>query len=355
MIPRLMARRGWNSALVSTTADNPGITEKDENFRFIRLSPNGNLLFLDRAALEFLKREAQDIDVLHLFHITRETLCYGLLYKNKNPRGYLYIKADSYNEQLKGQQIVHSKVGWKQKLLHGIENRLFKKLNLASVENARGVELLTGLHPGSEKEIILLPNGVSLPRCGSASKKKILLTVGRFGGEAKNFELLFRIWPQLRWNGWRMRCVGPETVEFRDKRQRFFKDNPRLEEQVEFVGPIEDRKELAREYSEARVFFLPSYRESFGLALVEALWCGCYLVGTPGMSAFDQISGHGSFGEVCRSDEPYEFIDTFNAIFSGEKELPENSEAARNYARKNFSWEKIIDQLHERITADIRR
>lgn len=88
--------------------------------------------------------------------------------------------------------------------------------------------------------------------------------------------------------------------------------------------------------SEAAIFFFPSYAETFGMVLAEAMACGCAVV-----SSVDTIPFSGRC--VAPGDQP--------AMLAALRDLWENAEAAEALGRENraraavYSWEAHIDRL----------
>ncbi|WP_366182388.1 glycosyltransferase family 4 protein [Flavobacterium ovatum] len=59
----------------------------------------------------------------------------------------------------------------------------------------------------------------------------------------------------------------------------FFCDE--VKEQIEIISFVEDKVLLMNLYSECSIFLFPSLTESFGLVVVEAMYCGCAVVCGP--------------------------------------------------------------------------
>ena len=56
---------------------------------------------------------------------------------------------------------------------------------------------------------------------------------------------------------------------------------PDIRSRVEVMAMIKDKETLAQQYERMEIFVLPSWIESFGIALAEAMACGCAPVTTP--------------------------------------------------------------------------
>ncbi|WP_218081016.1 glycosyltransferase family 4 protein [Anthocerotibacter panamensis] len=111
-----------------------------------------------------------------------------------------------------------------------------------------------------------------------------LLYVGRIHPE-KGLALLLGAFQQLLDSGvrgWRLVMVGPWETEYggggEDYYQALKQQFCRIEKQVDWVGGIFDQGKLASYYQRARLFVYPSLAakgETFGLAPLEAMACGC--------------------------------------------------------------------------------
>jgi len=110
-IGNALAEKGaYNSIFVcyknSENYDHLNTEAKHQKIEFLNRS--GRFLFLEKAVLNYLKENADRIDVLHLFHLTKESIYYGLHYLKYNKNGKIYLKMDLWNDALEG-KIIYSK------------------------------------------------------------------------------------------------------------------------------------------------------------------------------------------------------------------------------------------------------
>ena len=69
----------------------------------------GRFIFLEKSVLSYLKKNSRNIDVLNLYIFSKFSFVYGIYYKILNPKGFLFLKLDGYNETFKeGNKIKHS-------------------------------------------------------------------------------------------------------------------------------------------------------------------------------------------------------------------------------------------------------
>lgn len=173
----------------------------------------------------------------------------------------------------------------------------FIQRNLAKAQNLVFVsEFLknryTALFPGSleTKQTKIIHNLVDksayfpIPResardqLGLPLEGSLILFVGKLI-QAKGLEILIQAGKLLRDRGMNFQVIvvgsGPQEAELRKLVQELG-----LVEQVRFEGP-KSQAELFLYYNAADVFALPSVMESFGLVFIEAMLCGCPVIGRP--------------------------------------------------------------------------
>lgn len=356
LMPYLMGQQpGWESALTGhfEEAAYPALEGEVKGLQVDRLEDKGKTGFLDRATLAYLNAHAREIDVLHLFHLSRDTLLYGVHYKRLHPRGKLYLKLDAYNAHL-AKRKTYSKNKLKQVLLGKLERRFLRLVDLVSVENVEALAMVERTYPELRDKVIYLPNGAHdayidrvLP--SPPPKEKLLLCVSRPGSPEKNVELLIRALPYLRLpEGWRIEVVGPCTPEFAEAWIKAQAQYPAQSTLVEFRGEVSDRVEVYRTFARASVCFLTSRAESFGIAYAEALYLGSVLVGHKGMYAYDDLSANGQFGSYYTDNDPQGFAQALQegVLLSQKAGM---AEAARKHGQKHFGWSGIVEGLRRRL------
>lgn len=128
-------------------------------------------------------------------------------------------------------------------------------------------------------EVTIIPNGIDLAAISMvapSSQGTDLIFVGRFIHEkhpelvVDAVSLIVREYPDLK-------CVmigdGPEFVAIQD---RILKSG--LAEQISCPGFVSDHETVIGLMKASKVFLLPSEREGFGIAAIEAMACGLSLV-----------------------------------------------------------------------------
>jgi len=349
LIPYNVGLAGHEATLLGQADPSMQIPEEVEGLSVEFMKDEGKLFFLNRAFLSWLKANARNVDVLHLFHLSRDTVFYGAYFKKLNPSGKLYLKMDAYNDHLLSRKR-YAKNFLKNVVIKNKEREFLKALDLVTIENRRGLELTGKTYPELKNKLAYLPNGVNDGFIGKyfterPPKEKLILSVTRSGSEDKNVELFLKAFPLLvKLPDWKFVIVGPISEAFHVKLDKFMKERPELAAQLSFTGGITDRSKIYDLYARSSVFFLPSRVESFGIAFVEALYFGNCLVGHRGMSAYEDISDHGKYGTYFTDH------DAGSLARSIEKAAEKSRGAlfldrASQFAKETFSWSKLTEKL----------
>jgi glycosyltransferase involved in cell wall biosynthesis len=134
----------------------------------------------------------------------------------------------------------------------------------------------------------MIPNGVDLPDIESGkaagrqardATQRTALFLGRIY-PVKGLPMLIEAWAQIRPQSWHLQIAGPDEAGHRAEVERAV-SRAGLNGVVSFVGPIEGEAKSSA-YFNADFFVLPSYSESFGMAVAEALAHGVPVLTTKG-------------------------------------------------------------------------
>ena len=207
------------------------------------------------------------------------------------------------------------------------------------------------IEPILKREIVYLPNGAwQPPKVEEIKKEKIILTVGRLGTEQKATEILLEAFAKAGLDKeWKLVLAGSVEPEFEQEKEKFYAQHPELVDRVTFTGMV-GKDELEELYRKAAVFALPSRWESFGIVLAEALFEGCYLIGSDCIPPLNDLIGGGRFGCAVKTGEVEDLAETFLRI-CGESGLfdSERAKKAIAFAERHFEWETIIEGFYPEL------
>ena len=341
------------------------VCHKSGDYPYVETVVKGvNLKFIDRSTpalgknprsignilrgpvVNYLRKNSQMIDILHLIGFSKESLIYSLIYKKYNKKGLVYIKADADYGIVK---IDYLRSFIKRNCL----KFFFNKVDFYSIESSPVLKEILEKYPTALKGLIprpipyLLFNSHSITR--KSKKEKIILTVTRLGAHQKNAELLIRSFVRLDKKDWLLVLIGPIEVGFHNWISNFFDNYPEFKERILLLGNLTNREELFDWYQKSAIFCLPSRHESFGIALLEACANGCFPIttGVGEMPAAFDMTDNWKFGKKFTSENEDELLEllkeTTNSEF--EKERERISAELVDHINKNFDSYKIVEFL----------
>ena len=238
---------------------------------------------------KYLLKNAKKINYLMFFHIGLDKLFLIILYQFLNKNGKIYFKMDSNISGVLNSN--NENISFIRKIQKILLKNLIKRIDLISIETKEAYEeiLKNGLYNmGISNKITYIPNGFdeeylkenNIKIKQFEEKENIMITVGRIGTEEKNNEILLDSLNKIDLKNWKIYIIGPYTEEFKNKYDKFIRNNQDKKESVILIGNIEDKNLLYNYYNRAKVFLLTSRWESFGIVLSEALRFGEYIITT---------------------------------------------------------------------------
>ena len=193
--------------------------------------------------------------------------------------------------------------------------------------------------------------------CPTASRCSRLLDVGRCSVldvavhlvsvsnllEGKGIDLNLEALSRLDRDGirnWTYKIIGDGAQ--RGRLQRLVHEYG-LESRVEFAG-ARLHAEIPRYLCEADVFVLPSYREAFGIAYLEAMAAGLLVVGVRGQgpSAFIE---HGVSGLLVPPHDVEALTNQLSAIMRDVESFRGIASSASRVAAERFSWSRHAEMV----------
>lgn len=346
MIPYFINKHDDFQASIATckmSGDYYYLNDYLENFKVEFIPYRFNNIWI--SGILYLFKNSKKIDVLNLYHLKFKTFIDYLVYKTVNKKGKVYLKLDI------GYKAIIKRDGFIKVALYKF---FLKHVDYCSAESTF---MVNEIEKKYGVKVSYLSNGFfnfeNSEKRKKIDKENIFLTVGRLGTEEKATELLLNAFAQsLNEHNWKLVLVGPIKEGFDTYIENFYKNNPELKLRVIFTGPIYNKKELQEYYNRAKVFVLPSKWESFGLVLLEALSCGCYLLGSDRIPALRDLIENGKYGQYFEFGSSEKLS---NALVDVSKREYNNSQVLNEilYADNNFRWDKLVDKLVVELKKEI--
>jgi glycosyltransferase involved in cell wall biosynthesis len=300
------------------------------------LSPSRSLRTLTGSVVDALGQCGQ-VDVLHdngiwlphNHHLARLAAEQGLV-RVVSTRGMLEPWARNHKR-------------WKKKFAWWLYQR--RDLCCASYHHATSIaeaESLRTLQLGVPVSVI--PNGVEIangdPRRRKRSDIRTALFVGRIH-PVKGLALLIEAWAKLRPRSWQLQIAGPDEIGYRHELERKV-SGASLSDVVHFLGSLNDEAK-EQTFANADLFVLPSFSESFGMVIGEALAHGVPVLTTTA-APWPMIEGRGCGWSVIPT------VDGITAglrvaISSNPTTLKAMGENGREFIRQDYAWPKVAKQF----------
>jgi len=118
--------------------------------------------------------------------------------------------------------------------------------------------------------------------------------------------------------------------------------NPKLKNNIHLTGYV-NNLDLPVIYSEASLFLYPSYRESFGIPILEGMACGTPVI-TSNTSSMPEIAGDAAL--LVDPFNPMEIKEAITRIFRNKEESKTLIERGLERA-KSFSWRTMAEDTLE--------
>ncbi len=289
-------------------------------------------------AFLFLKRNANEIDVLNLYHTTFRSAVLSYAYKKYNPIGVLYVKLDG--------GFTKEETSWYKRF----RGYVMRKADLVTTELK---ENCSRLSKSWNRDILLLRNPfhpVDLKEYNPYTKRKNeFITVGRIGTVPKNTVILLEAFEKasLQIEGWKLKLVGPIEREFESYLSSFFDKYPDMKSRIELVGNVVNRDELMRLYSNAKIFVFPSRWESYGIALMEAGMCGTFAICSE-ITASKELTNDFRYAEHFKAEDK-EMLCKLIIKCSQQNEIENLAKKEREYILHECNIENVSKQLNTYI------
>ncbi len=184
--------------------------------------------------------------------------------------------------------------------------------------------LSSGFSQHKDNMTIINP-GVDIKDYQMLEKEDFVLFSGRFAKQKGVYDLIkvAQKLPEIKFvmMGWgeeeeTLREIAPENVSF-------------------ISYSLKDGQKFFEMYSRAPLFFLPSYGETFGFVLVEAMASGCAIVSTIPL---------GFKGAVVETGNVEQMAKSIDNLMSDQEQMKQFGQENQHLAQK-FNWDNFTDKL----------
>lgn len=208
----------------------------------------------------------------------------------------------------------------------------------------------------SENKIKVIYNAVDTKKyhpLRKKSNKNYILNVAKFT-ERKNQLLLLEAFNNIitKYNNFKLIFVGPKGGAFtapKDSVSEYYVKclnyikSKNLEEKVIFFENIKE-EELIKLYQESTLFIFPSLEEGFGMALLEAMACGCACISN-NIEPMTEILGEA--GILINMSNSNTLSEKINLLLNNPELRRKLGKLARERAVSVFGLDKIHKQFEE--------
>lgn len=191
-----------------------------------------------------------------------------------------------------------------------------------------------------DKKFKIIPIGFEF-KIGTTNEECYILSVAQWR-RGKKLHVIISVFNEVAKENKNVKLVivGGFTEEGYDKEieEKIMNLTPDIKERIIFTGPIFDRNKLEKLYKKAKIFYLPSINESFGMVFVEAMSSGTPIIAYPD-AAVPYVIKDGYTGFLCKTeDEQKEAI----LKLLNDKELYTKMQENCLKEAEKYKWENII-------------
>ncbi|TKX48932.1 glycosyltransferase family 4 protein [Halorubrum sp. ASP121] len=110
-----------------------------------------------------------------------------------------------------------------------------------------------------------------------------------------------------------------------------------IEDFVHFTGYVPRHKHVLSKLKAADVMALPSTEEAFGIAYIEAMACGCPVIGCEGEGPSEFVD-HGETGYLVSPNDPEAIEKILVDLLENQTKVRRMGKNASEYVRNNLTW-----------------
>ncbi|HEY2918577.1 MAG TPA: glycosyltransferase family 4 protein [Candidatus Binatia bacterium] len=201
---------------------------------------------------------------------------------------------------------------------------------------------------GNDNNFRVVPNGFFLPEREQRADSRPWGYVIKFVSvsnlqEGKGVDLTLLALARIRVSGfenWIYSIIGEGAERTRLENMT---DRLGLGDKVRFHGRLPHDSTLQR-LADADVFVLPSYREAFGIAYLEAMASGLLTVGVRGQGPAAFIT-HGETGLLVEPNDVDSLYENLKLIFENKPSMQRLALSGKRFVRSEFTWARHAEKL----------
>ena len=264
---------------IITQEDNENISFEDEydlpkNLSIIKVPKFGPKMYPISPSMR--KRiKSFNADVLYLKGLWRQTSLEAYFWKKTNPNKILIVCPAGMLQPTP----LQNKKFLKLISIFLIEKKIFKKCDiLHTVSLLERKFLMESKY--KFKKIVFIPEGLPKNKLKITRKTKFskkLVSISRIA-PIKGLEMLLAACKNIDFKDWKVLIYGNGSEEYIKKLQKIIIQN-KLKGNVELKKAVFN-EDKCKVLNEASAFILPSYSESFGIAIAEAMFFGLPIITT---------------------------------------------------------------------------
>ena len=199
------------------------------------------------------------------------------------------------------------------------------------------------------EQCIAIPNGIVLERFDAvgarpwSEREMAVAMAARYSSQKDHatliraFALLAPQWPQAR-----LDLYGGGKKRWQNLARRLI-DTLDLSSQAQMHGHVADMPEAL---SRHQVFVLSTHYEGIGLAVIEAMACGCACIATDVVGVQELIE-HGVTGLLVPENDPHALADAIEHLLTHPLEAQQMGQRARQRARQAHSHHLMQERYHQ--------
>ncbi len=194
------------------------------------------------------------------------------------------------------------------------------------------------LNTNAKANVVLIPNGISLPKIKDRQKKHVLF-LGRIEVDQKGLDMLIRAYSAYIGDIKLPLVIAGSGNVKEEKILRKIIRKSGLTKQVFLVGRV-DGKEKSKLMEEALFMVVPSRYETFSLVALEAISYGIPLVtfNIPGLSWVPSTS------RVMAKEFDWDYLGRLMVRLTRDSKLRKRMSRASLKLANSFTWEKVYGQ-----------